>query len=288
MTYSRRLLSALLLVAATVLLALAAPTPVHASQNLAELDAAATSATARSAQAAYEVAQYDSRLALAKGRLAAVERDLPQTLSEEARTLATAIAADLTAGLSRRADAITADRRLRLEIRAEIAEFQAGRDAATERLAQMQAEADAALAQLSEAQAARSVAIAAVGKFPVDGPNHYINSWGFPRSGGRSHRGTDIMGDRGTPIVAVKDGWVRAGYNRLGGHTVWLTADDGVRFYYAHLDSVAVGEGRVVAGQNLGTLGDSGNAKGTPPHLHFEIHSPNEINPYEYLLMMVP
>lgn len=202
--------------------------------------------------------------------------------------LAQAMTTDIVGGLFRRADAITADRRLRLEILADITELKADREKAVARLGRLQAEAATSLAQLNEAQAARAAAIAAVGKFPVEGPNYYINSWGFPRSGGRSHRGTDIMGDRGTPIVAVKDGWVTPGYNRLGGHTVWLTADDGVRFYYAHMDSVAVGEGRVVAGQYLGTLGDSGNAKGTPPHLHFEIHAPNEINPYEHLLRMVP
>ncbi|GAB4255930.1 MAG: hypothetical protein Kow00129_16640 [Thermoleophilia bacterium] len=125
--------------------------------------------------------------------------------------------------------------------------------------------------------------------FPVAGPHSYINDWGFPRSGGRSHKGTDIMAPRGTPVVAVVSGLVsRTTYNRgLGGTTVWLRGSDGSSYYYAHLDGIAPGIGsgtRVSAGRVLGYVGNSGNARGGATHLHFEIRRGGRaINPYPIL-----
>lgn len=103
---------------------------------------------------------------------------------------------------------------------------------------------------------------------PLDGASTFEDSWGWARSGGRSHEGVDMIADRGTPIVAVRDGDVLFKQNRLGGNAMWLTAPNGDKFYYAHLDAFE-GESRAVqAGDLIGYVGSSGNAQG--PHLHFE------------------
>jgi murein DD-endopeptidase MepM/ murein hydrolase activator NlpD len=128
--------------------------------------------------------------------------------------------------------------------------------------------------------------------FPVAGPTSFIDSWGFPRSGGRRHKGTDIMSPRNTPLVAVTNGVIKkmsAVERGLGGITVWLKGDDGHEYYYAHLESIASGITvglRVTGGQVLGYVGDTGNARGTETHLHFEIHPGGgaAINPYPTLI----
>ncbi len=149
--------------------------------------------------------------------------------------------------------------------------------------------AEAAIVQAQAAEAARLRAeqIAAYGLFPVAGPCEYIDSWGFPRSGGRSHKGTDIMAEAGIPVVAVKDGTLTSGNSRLGGITLWLETADGTRYYYAHLESIAIGSGAVAAGEVIGYVGSTGNASASAPHLHFEIHRPNAVNPYSELQQMV-
>lgn len=122
---------------------------------------------------------------------------------------------------------------------------------------------------------------------PLDGPVQFVNDWGFPRSDGRSHEGTDLFARRGTPVVAMADGIVD-GVSRhdvgLGGLTVTYTVDDH-RIYNAHLSAVADGleaGAPVHAGQVIGTVGTSGNARGTPPHNHLGVYRPDgaPVNPY--------
>ena len=119
---------------------------------------------------------------------------------------------------------------------------------------------------------------------PVLGGASFINTWGAPRSGGRTHKGVDMFNSRNTPLVAVVDGTVRFSSNRLGGLSTHVYSDDGITYYYAHLEShptnISSGQ-RVSAGTTVGYLGSSGNARYTSPHLHFEIR-PNgvAVNPY--------
>jgi len=119
------------------------------------------------------------------------------------------------------------------------------------------------------------------------GRTSFIDSWGFPRSGGRSHKGTDLMAAWNEPVYAVQDGRVRLSTSSLGGRSVYLYANTGFRYYYAHLNSWNVSNGATVSqGQTIGFNGNSGNASGGAPHVHFEIHPPGSgaVNPYPTLV----
>jgi peptidoglycan LD-endopeptidase LytH len=117
---------------------------------------------------------------------------------------------------------------------------------------------------------------------PVAGPVSFIDSWGYPRSGGRSHQGTDMMAAYGTPLVAITSGTVTyASYDGSGGNMIFLSGDDGHQYWYMHNQQNLVTGGRVQAGQQIATVGDTGNAVGNP-HLHFEYHPGGgaPVNPY--------
>lgn len=115
---------------------------------------------------------------------------------------------------------------------------------------------------------------------PVPGSS-FGDSWGAPRSGGRRHQGVDMMAGYGTPIYAVVSGSVRHSTSGLGGNQIWLSGNDGNTYFYAHIQSYVGGPGAVSAGDQIATVGDTGNARGTP-HLHFEIHPGGgaAVNPY--------
>jgi murein DD-endopeptidase MepM/ murein hydrolase activator NlpD len=120
------------------------------------------------------------------------------------------------------------------------------------------------------------------------------DSWHDPRDGGaRVHKGIDIFAPRGREIVAATDGIISfIGDQPKGGHCLWLTTESGTAFYYAHLDRWAPGlyEGmEVQAGDLLGFVGNTGNAKNTPSHLHFGINQNDEmVNPYPLLTRATP
>jgi murein DD-endopeptidase MepM/ murein hydrolase activator NlpD len=129
--------------------------------------------------------------------------------------------------------------------------------------------------------------------FPVGDPHHFVDTFGAPRMVGteyeHAHEGTDIFAPHGTELYAVERGVVsRVGTDVLGGTKLWLIGASGVRYYYAHLSGFAEGitEGSVVeAGDVVGYVGNTGNARSTPPHLHFEVHPGGgmAVNPYPIL-----
>ena len=121
---------------------------------------------------------------------------------------------------------------------------------------------------------------------PVSEPYSFVDSWGAPRSGGRAHKGTDIMNPMGNTVHAIVDGVIsRQSYSSLGGISLYLRGDDGNEYYYAHLMryTSTVGQ-RVKAGELIAINGQTGNARFTAPHVHFEVHPGGgaAVNPYPY------
>lgn len=112
----------------------------------------------------------------------------------------------------------------------------------------------------------------------------FMNSWGFPRGSTRFHEGTDLMAPAGTTILAPITGTMTFGRNNLGGRTFTITSPSGWVAYGAHLSS-QIGDSRwVAAGEVIGTVGDSGNAKGGDPHLHLSLErGGTAVNPYPSL-----
>lgn len=123
--------------------------------------------------------------------------------------------------------------------------------------------------------------------FPIDTapPRGPQSPFGVERDAGRRrHEGIDIFAPRGTAVVAVAAGVARAATNRLGGNVVWLHAPTGRTYYYAHLDRWAVGPLTLVRpGDVVGYVGNTGNAVGTAPHLHFGVYERGAIDPWPFV-----
>lgn len=119
---------------------------------------------------------------------------------------------------------------------------------------------------------------------PVDGAS-FMNDWGFPRGGGtRYHEGNDLFVNRGTPVRAPVSGKLTQKTGTIGGLQFSLDGTDGVRYIGTHMDKFGK-KGKVNAGDIIGYVGNSGNAVGTPPHLHFGMyHQGTPINPYPSLI----
>jgi Transglycosylase-like domain/Peptidase family M23 len=131
--------------------------------------------------------------------------------------------------------------------------------------------------------------------FPVDGPASYSDTFGAARADTGWHHGEDIFAPLGTPLIAVADGTLlKVGWNAIGGNRLWLRDRWGNYFYYAHLSGFAPGAisgAPVFRGEVVGYVGNTGDAVGTPYHLHFEIHPASMldlgydgvVNPFPYL-----
>lgn len=162
-------------------------------------------------------------------------------------------------------------------------EFESSRDA--DYLLRVQTEL------LQAARLTLRITRAATLAFPIPGrdPTAIRSGFGAPRDGGRRrHHGVDIFAPRGTPVIAAVNGQVsRVQRTRLGGNVVWLRdAERRQSLYYAHLDRQLVLRGqRVRVGDTLGLVGNTGNARTTPPHLHFGLYRRGEgpVDPVSFI-----
>ena len=127
-------------------------------------------------------------------------------------------------------------------------------------------------------------------RVPVRGTSkrQIADTFGAPRGGGRLHEGLDIFATAGTPVVSATGGIVsRVSTNTLGGLVIYTFGAGGRTYYYAHLSRYGrFKEGDFIKpGDVLGYVGNTGNARGTPPHLHFGVYEMDwtAVNPYRLL-----
>ncbi|WP_240732050.1 M23 family metallopeptidase [Egibacter rhizosphaerae] len=188
------------------------------------------------------------------------------------------------------------------ELRDEVEEQREEQERLVEQIEEDRDEAEGLLEEISEELATRreeaEEAARADGDLVCPVPSgSFIDDWHFPRSGGRLHEGNDIFADRGEPIHAPEDGvvarvdetddWSPGSSSGLGGKTVNIRSEDDVRWYFAHLDEIDedIESGvSVEAGDVIGTVGTTGNARHTPPHLHLGRYLDGEAeNPYPHI-----
>jgi peptidoglycan LD-endopeptidase LytH len=304
----RRLLAAVLTALAVAALGLPAQADQLADAKArqrrlqAELDQATQEAADLEAQQAWA----DKSLQAARGRLSLARADLLRADQALSRHLSDLYMAGGTSPISSilAVDANVADRVEFEEIMLDqqvdaLREAKVARDSyeravrlvrdATAHSAEVRARARRTVARLTSAfQAAKQVAdklagfnktVFYRGRFyscPVSPPYSFTDTWGAPRSGGRTHQGVDLMNPYGNKVHAVVDGRIsRFSQNTLGGITLYVQGVDGDEYYYAHLSGYAAGMHpgvAVKAGQLVAYNGNSGDARGGAPHVHFEWH----------------
>ncbi|HVD12892.1 MAG TPA: peptidoglycan DD-metalloendopeptidase family protein [Actinomycetota bacterium] len=318
-----------LLAAGFVALAVLALSPVAQADPLADAKARQQKLQAELDKATRELAELENRkfwsdksLQAARGRLGRARLDLATAEQELSGHLADLYKAGGTSPISSilasdsdvvdrvEFEEIMLDRQVNSLKEAKVARDsyeRATRDVrvATARSQELQQRTKLTVARLSSAfQAAKQVldklqgfnkTLLYRGRFyscPVSPPYSYIDSWGFARSGGRSHKGTDIMNAYGNKIHAVVDGKIsRFSTSSLGGITLYMQGVDGDEYYYAHLSRYAAGihpGTPVKAGELIAYNGSSGNASATAPHLHFEYHPGGgaPVNPYSIVVAL--
>ena len=186
--------------------------------------------------------------------------------------------------------------RLEAEAKAKAAaEAKAKAEAEAKAKAAAEAEAAAAAAKAKQDAAAAaerakapktssSLRVGSGGACPV--PNaSFSDTWGAARSGGRAHKGTDLMAPHGSPAYAVVSGVVRTASSSAGGISLYLAGDNGETYFYAHNSSNVASSGqRVSAGDLVARVGSSGNASSGAPHVHFEREvGGRSVNPYDFV-----
>jgi murein DD-endopeptidase MepM/ murein hydrolase activator NlpD len=183
---------------------------------------------------------------------------------------------------------------LRDQARAAVSELEAGLEeaqAVEARLVRLEQRRRAA-AKVTPAAAPAGGGSAPGSSCILDRPYSYVDTWGAARSGGRSHQGTDVMAPHGARVFAIVNGVVsRESSSTNGGIQLYLQGDNGIEYFYAHLSGYAVAAGtRVRAGQLVAYNGQTGNARFTAPHVHFEVHpgGGSPVNPYAYLRRVCP
>lgn len=224
-----------------------------------------------------------------------ISADGPQGAIERASMMATLTSRDLGHIEQARALSIQVaqSRGLLADRRAELATLQTELAARQADLEQDLGQAAVLLADLQqrEARKRRIQRGAQDGTYACifDPPFRFRDTWGAPRSGGRRHKGTDVYSTMDAPVYAFTSGVIqRVSSSALGGLGLYLWGDDGNLYYYAHLnriaDAVWVGK-QVDAGEHIAHNGDSGNARGGPPHVHYQLHPGGgaPVNPYPWL-----
>ena len=224
----------------------------------------------------------------ARARALEAEDEAEQTLAtvEQLREEAAAVAAEVEEQEAAEAAALAALEEEEAETAAMLARVDTRVEELTQDLAEQRAREERERQQSAESSGPYADRPGGSGGPPVDGlvcpvqgaaaGRDFSNDWGYPRAGGRYHQGNDIFAARGTPVVAVQAGEVirvnpPSAPTALGGVTVTYRTADGSEWYNAHLDSIAGGisvGASVSRGQQIGTVGDTGNARGTSPHLH--------------------
>jgi peptidoglycan LD-endopeptidase LytH len=208
-------------------------------------------------------------------RLRRREADLAELRTVQQQTVR-ALSAQKAAITDRLAEAQALEARLEDRLARERAADQARREAAA-RLAARQLSAPANSGGALQA-------------CPAGNPHSFSDDFGFPRSGGRTHQGIDLLAPLGTPIFAAQSGRYEDNVNGLGGISALVFASNGDYTYYAHMSARAgVPSGASVsAGRLIGYVGNSGDAVGGPYHLHFEYHpgGGSAIDPYRMLVAL--
>jgi murein DD-endopeptidase MepM/ murein hydrolase activator NlpD len=268
------------------------------AESALEILAAETPADATVKQALLDMEADKSASSLTDLQDALAEFESQQAVQEEARAAAETARADAEASLADLDSALSAQAQFVTEVQEALAN-QAALPAPTDpaaaaALAARQGEIATAISAAAEAhaiaeaqrlaeEAHRRRVEAGIMLCPVDGAVSFTDTWGFARSGGRTHKGVDMMASQGTPTVAPVSGEVVHRGSSLGGLSWYVYGDNGNMYYGTHLSGYAnQGVGWVEAGTLIGYVGSSGNASASAPHLHFEIHPGGgaPVNPY--------